>query len=309
MRVRPDAVAITWLLAALAPAAALVAEDFAVEVVSYDAGTNPTVGYTDPDVALGPPERFSGEGVFPGVVSVFQPAWRPDEIVSVGAGGHLVLRFDPPITDDPLNLYGIDLLVFGNAALADDAYPDGACGTPCFLFSDGGGIAVSADGETWIDVPGLVADGLFPTEGYTDLADPYATEPGAAESDFTRPVDPRLGLSDLDGLTYAQILALYRGGGGGAGVDLAGTGLDSISYVRIDAPSDAFDAPEIDAVADVRPRLPGDIDLNGLVDVSDLLLLLASWGPDDPGDPPADFDGSGTVDIQDLLVLLANWTT
>ncbi|MHC5024747.1 MAG: hypothetical protein ACYTGG_12725 [Planctomycetota bacterium] len=296
------------LLATLSPAPRVAGDVFAAEVVSYAAGTNPTVGYTDPAVALGPPERFSGEGVFPGVVSVFNPAWRPDEIVSIGAGGHLVLHFTEPVTDDPDNLYGIDLIIFGNAGLADDAFPDGICGSPCVLFSDGGSIAVSADGQDWIDVPGLEADGLFPTQGYLDVADPYAAAPGIVESDFTRPVDPRLGLDDLDGLAYDDILALYRGSGGGVGVDLAGTGLGTVSYVRITAAADAFDAPEIDAVADVPPRLPGDIDLDGLVTVTDLLLLLSSWGPDEPGDPPADFDADGQVAIQDLLTLLANWT-
>lgn len=48
-----------------------------------------------------------------------------------------------------------------------------------------------------------------------------------------------------------------------------------------------------------------DIDGNGAVDVTDLLDLLASWGP--CGGCAADLDGSGTVDVTDLLAMLAAW--
>lgn len=48
-----------------------------------------------------------------------------------------------------------------------------------------------------------------------------------------------------------------------------------------------------------------DLDGNGAVDISDLLTLLAAWGPCE--DCPADIDGSGEVDILDLLTLLADW--
>jgi hypothetical protein len=48
----------------------------------------------------------------------------------------------------------------------------------------------------------------------------------------------------------------------------------------------------------------GDIDGNGVVDVSDLLALLAAWGS---ADPDADLDDSGIVDVSDLLLLLAAW--
>ncbi len=58
------------------------------------------------------------------------------------------------------------------------------------------------------------------------------------------------------------------------------------------------------------PAVPGDIDGNGLVDVSDLLSLLAGWGdcPDPPADCPADLDGDDAVGVIDLLILLADWT-
>ncbi len=50
---------------------------------------------------------------------------------------------------------------------------------------------------------------------------------------------------------------------------------------------------------------PWDLDDSGTIGVSDLLLLLASWGP--CKGCPADFDGNDNVGVSDLLALLANW--
>ncbi len=56
------------------------------------------------------------------------------------------------------------------------------------------------------------------------------------------------------------------------------------------------------------PPCPWDLDDNEVVGVSDLLSLLASWGPCPPkADCPADFDGDEDVGVSDLLILLANW--
>jgi hypothetical protein len=48
-----------------------------------------------------------------------------------------------------------------------------------------------------------------------------------------------------------------------------------------------------------------DLNDDGVVDVMDLLQVLADWGAC-PG-CPADFDGSGAVDVVDLLILLDAW--
>ena len=50
---------------------------------------------------------------------------------------------------------------------------------------------------------------------------------------------------------------------------------------------------------------PWDLDGTGTVGVSDLLALLADWGP--CKGCPADFDDDGFVGVSDLLALLANW--
>ena len=54
------------------------------------------------------------------------------------------------------------------------------------------------------------------------------------------------------------------------------------------------------------PGVFGDLDGDGIVAFSDLLVLLAGWG--DCVGCPADLDGNGVVDFSDLLALLAAWT-
>lgn len=50
----------------------------------------------------------------------------------------------------------------------------------------------------------------------------------------------------------------------------------------------------------------GDLNGDGVVNVADMLILLAAWGECD-GDCPADLNGDGVVDVADLLMLLSNW--
>jgi hypothetical protein len=51
----------------------------------------------------------------------------------------------------------------------------------------------------------------------------------------------------------------------------------------------------------------GDADCDGIVDISDVLALLAAWGTDDPLFDLAPEGGDGQVDVVDLLALLASW--
>ncbi|MHC4127394.1 MAG: trypsin-like serine peptidase [Planctomycetota bacterium] len=57
--------------------------------------------------------------------------------------------------------------------------------------------------------------------------------------------------------------------------------------------------------------VPGDLDGDGLVGVTDFLILLAEWGPCDDPCPPyclGDIDEDCTVGVTDFLALLANWS-
>lgn len=285
-------------------------DPFADVLVDYQPGSSPSPGYTTPETALGSPARFTGGLFDPMIVSIFNAAWRPDEIVSIGAGGSLTVAFDTPVTDDPLNPFGIDLIVFGNAMFKTVDAPTEAITNPAVVFSEGGTIELSPDGVNWFAVPDLEADGFLPTQGCLDDDDPYAIEPGEVPSDFTLPVDPALTLSDFDGLPYEDALALYAGSGGGVGVDIASVGLSSVTHVRITntaAPGEGAPTPEIDAFADVAPRMAGDLNGDFIVNADDLFVLLGAWGPTEPDQWPADLDRSGEINADDLFILLGAW--
>jgi hypothetical protein len=237
------------LAAALLPGAARAADPWADAVVHYDGGAAPDPGYTTPAAALGQPTRFTIDpfGFMDTVVTPSNPAFGYNEIVSIGAGGSLTLRFDEPVTNDPLNPFGIDLIVFGNSFLTGDFFSANPTNVIHGISADGGAVAVSADGVNFFTVPGA-ADGMFPTNAYADVFTPFTSTVGLLASDFTKPVDPAF--SPI-GKTFAQVIAGYNGSGGGLGVDIGPTGLSSISYVRITNPLGATVAIEIDAVADV----------------------------------------------------------
>ncbi len=83
----------------------------------------------------------------------------------------------------------------------------------------------------------------------------------------------------------------------------------NFKLVPWDAIAQAGDTPlTIDTTWDPR-GLRGDIDGDEAVKVSDLLLLLADWGPcpDPPRPCPADLDRDGNVGMGDLSILLASW--
>jgi hypothetical protein len=229
-------------------ASALANDPWADRVIQYSPGSGANTAYTDPSRALGSPTRVTGEASgFAGATTPFNSPFESDELMQVASGGFVVLAFDEPVTDDPQNPFGIDLLVFGNSFFFD---PNNFTSpTAQLLSSDAGTIEVSSDGQTWFTITGVEADGLFPTLGYVDVTDPYSSPAGNIATDFTKPVNPSLAWTGLD---LTQLVTAYDGSGGGAGVDLASVGLSSISFVRLSVASGAA-AIEIDALSDVSP--------------------------------------------------------
>ncbi|GIW73519.1 MAG: hypothetical protein KatS3mg103_0041 [Phycisphaerales bacterium] len=184
---------------------------YAAAVVEYVPGLDVPAGYDDPASALGEPTRYTGVGSFPGCVTPFNPPFLGEEIVSIGPGGHLTLRLGTPATDAATNPFGIDLLIFHNGGYIDSAFPAGVVGG---TFFDGGSVELSADGVDFLPVPGVLAEGHFPTLGYLDLPTPFTEVRGAVPSDFRLPVDPSL---DPAGMDWPTLLAAYAGSGGGRG--------------------------------------------------------------------------------------------
>jgi murein tripeptide amidase MpaA len=98
-----------------------------------------------------------------------------------------------------------------------------------------------------------------------------------------------------------------------ADLDAAGVTLSATMRVRFTA-NDAGTASIVEAGVDgfeaataTCTVVAGDATGDGVVDVSDILEVLGTWGPCPPT-CPADVDGSGAVDVGDLLLVLANWS-
>lgn len=224
-------------LPALSVTALAGVDPWADQVIDYSPGSNANPAYLDSTTTLGSPERFTGEGFFPSVVSIFSPAYGADELVSIGEGGALTVRFDQPVVDDPAHAFGVDLIVFGNAGFIDEDFPNGSISNPATAFGlDRMRISVSADGLSFVSL-GDYTEGLFPAQGYADSG-PFDGAPGAVPTSFTKPVDPGLALTSFSGLTYSQALTLYDGSGGGTPIDISASGLSSIQYVRVEALED-----------------------------------------------------------------------
>ena len=84
------------------------------------------------------------------------------------------------------------------------------------------------------------------------------------------------------------------------------------SYIEVSIEYLTWSPDDMDAngVPDVCEYIPGDLNGDGIVNTSDLLLLFGSWGdcPDPPQECAADLDGDGAVGTSDLLILFSNWS-
>lgn len=213
---------------------------FASQAVSYASGANYATsyftgdGYTTSAAALGVPTGVTGYDGFWGtsVVSVFSPPSDTNQIVSIGEGGHLTVRFPQVVYVKP----GLaEIGVFANAGLVDSSYPSGVCASPAQTFSDNfAQIDVSANGLDWVGLGTLNLN--MPTNFYLN-AGPYDADAPASPqvADFGKPFSG--GLSSFGGKTYPQILTLLDGSAGGNWLDLSSTGLSQVEYVRFSMPA------------------------------------------------------------------------
>jgi hypothetical protein len=308
------------------------ANDFAEEVIEYVQGTG--IGkdcitqkpFNNPDTALGRPTlETTGDGwlIQPSenvpVVPVYPP-FRAFEIVTIGNGGRLTLKFNHRVANDKNNPYGIDFIIYGNAAVRGS--PNWANGNPeqttvtGSVFAEPGIVAVSQDGNNWYYFSdGPYADDFAPTGSYEwdDVNDVWAEE-----LDPTRPIDPNLTANSLNGKTVAEVIELYNGSAGGTGFDIALLGLDWIQYVRIENKPGSSATTEIDAIADVsccgdykHPYPASDISEDCRVDYGDMAIVYCYWLAEisDPNDPAviADIYEDGIINFYDLALMADNW--
>ena len=243
-------------LAALPGASETRATQFAAEVVSYKSGVgfatdwSTGAGYTNKDAVVGPPARET-PGKWGGPITPFSPPYLLAQILSIGEGGEVTLKFGKPIRDESINPFGLDFLVFGGAGFTITNGDFGGGGiTDGTLFGQDDGetrVSVSADGDAWFVLDPKRApafDAYHPTDG---------------SGDFGLPVNPALAKGDFAAGGLAKFTELYDGSGGGTGYDLgwavdaAGkpVALAQVRFVRLEVLSGKA---EIDAVSDVQPR-------------------------------------------------------
>ena len=163
---------------------------FARLVVSYEPGSGYVPPFTNPVAALGEPSEVNpyGEATDP-----FNPPYGTNQIVSIGAGGHLVVEFHTPILNHRRNPHGLDFIVFGNSGFIItndfDVTTYNWVGTPATdgsLFGSSTGetrLSVSRDGRHFYELDPALAPGVDnfpPTDGSGNFQIPLAPEIGRA---------------------------------------------------------------------------------------------------------------------------------
>jgi hypothetical protein len=209
------------------------AASFAAAVMSYTPGAS--VGsYNISSAVLGQPGDNVGVGtIFPGVFSPFNPHYQATELTGLGAGGELTLRLSNFVIVSPGLL---EIGVWSNVGLQDADYPNGTSLNPADTFSPprSARVSVSADGQTWVALNGgALVTFSNPGNFYLNAGPQDANAPASpAYADFGKPFAGTL--SSFDGKTYPQILSTLDGSAGGTWLDLDGTGLAQVGYIRFD---------------------------------------------------------------------------
>lgn len=246
MKLIPSPVTLATFVAASLALPSIQAANHAAWVIDYQPGTGVPDSYRASSAVIGAPSRET-PGEFGGPVDPFSAPWKPEQLLSLGAGGSLTVRFLAPVFDLATNPFGLDFSIFASSAfvITNGDYTGGGI-TDGSLFGDNPGstrVSISADGLTFFTLDpshAPLVDGLFPTDG---------------QGKFEIPIDPGLTGNDFSGLTLDGIRAKYAGSAGGTGYDIAwarqsdGTSvqLDRIEFVRVDvltgrADIDAFSA-------------------------------------------------------------------
>lgn len=194
---------IVLVVCANAPASLFRHADF---VHDFAPGSDAFTGFTDSEVALGPPST----GHSPGAPENVNDAGNT--VVSLGQGGSITLGFHTPVANQPAtaqNPWGYDMLVVGNAFQGANAI------TPEFdlgRFNEPGFVEVARDDgtgqpDTWhLILPRLFAtrDGLHDGEKPMDFTPDQLTEPTVnANNTVTASGDVGVSSSLFDGFVDA----------------------------------------------------------------------------------------------------------
>ncbi len=216
---------------AVGPAVAEI-DMFATEVVSaIGLGESP---YNDALAVLGKPTlKFKEPNANIFVSSLVAGPWNTDLagnsiITTIESGGELTAAFTTPIEDDPANWYGMDFIIFGNAAFNASSGNYITPTTDMALYkiaSNAGGrweksavsVAQYPNGPWYTYTSGPYADDFAPTQAY---AWDFIKHNWGPEMDFTKPIDPAVIKSRFGGKYAADGIDLYKSSGGGTAFNL-----------------------------------------------------------------------------------------
>jgi hypothetical protein len=213
--------------------------------------------WTNPQVALGAPSLMNGVGTnFASVLSPFNPNYESKDIVEIAAGGQLTLQFPNFVNVGG----GAEIGVASYSFFFDNG--GGTNGSPAQAYSKSAEVLVSDNGTTWHSLGTYAFN--HPANAYTDITSPYQSTPGTSPADFGIPFTHSI--SDFDGKTFAQTMALYGNSGGGTWLDLASSGLSQVDYIQFRTTTDslAIDAVSINN-ADVGAAVPEPGALSAIV--------------------------------------------
>ena len=222
---------LSFALSAVVLFSSTASAQYAASVESYTPGTAPSAGYTNMAAALGQPQRDTAYGS----VTPFNPPFSQDDLVSIGEGGEITLR----LSHYALPQAGPEIGLFANVGIADIAWPASQAGTTGAgnfgtFGVDSTEVSVSEDGTTWVSLGAGAFD--LPTSGYTDVNATIA-------ADFQQPFVGQL--SDFEGLDLPSMLTMLDGSGGGTWLDISGTGLSQVGYVRLSLADDLNAATDL----------------------------------------------------------------
>jgi hypothetical protein len=231
-------------------AAAARGANTASEVVSYTHGGSASDGYQVPSAALGALNPIADPLFGNTILSPFNPPYQNSDLVIVGDGGQLTLKFQQPVSASPT---GPEIGVFVNNGLIDIDYPNGQNRSPAGLFSDApqAVVKVSANGVDFFPIGAGPITFDAPSNYYADLGgSPSNTStPGSVIADMAKPFTGHV--NAFSGLNWNATKALLAGSAGGTWVDFSATGLPAVQYVRFEVPAGAAYRMVVDAVSTV----------------------------------------------------------
>lgn len=267
--------------------------DFATQVISSNiTGSAP---YNNPQALLGPPTVTFDDPYDPQSdpkgydnSKIIEPPYYTDRsgndvITKIPQSTNstkysVTLELGRPVSHDPGNPYGVDLIVYGNSFFTGSgAGGSGTSDTTNLNNYHIGGlyghpliVSVSPDNVHWYTFPTTPTILPFQAYQWND-----ATQMSTNNLlNFNQPVDPAIASSilagGLNGQSASSVLDAYQGASGGTGFDISGSGFSSIEYVNLQ--STTTDYAVVDAVAAVD-AVPEPATLSVLATSSAMLLV------------------------------------